>query len=76
MFSHESRRVIGFDRHGNLPSGELSAVGDASGPKDVGGEDGGGEKIQGQNPVVLTHQFSGRRREKAIMIGRDQFPFG
>ena len=53
----------GFDRHGNLPSGELSAVGDASGPKDVGGEMAGERKYKGKPSSSYPPIFRAKKGE-------------
>eukprot|EP00435_Cladocopium_sp_Y103_P044933 s129_g12.t1 len=39
----------GFDRHGNLPSGEITSIGDGGGPREPGADrEGDGKKLKGK----------------------------
>lgn len=41
--------AAGFDRHGNLPSGEITSVGDGGGPREPGADrEGDGKKLKGK----------------------------
>lgn len=41
--------AAGFDRHGNLPSGEITSVGDSGGPREPGADrEGDGKKLKGK----------------------------